>query len=110
MPSLDVPVDDRCIERNAENQYTVRISSAEGNGIYYTSSGKLDVKSTGDAEEILLNYPGNGIVGTYNKAVSMIQCDSSVSRIQKTNDDTLKQHEGLYIPDLVQSILDDISP
>ncbi len=107
MPSIEVYVDSRCITTNEKGEYMVKVSKAENNGIHVTPNGSMTVDPT--TTELKDNFSGNGIAGTPGAPLTRIECDSSVSRIQSATDETLKQHDGLYMPGLIQAILQSVN-
>lgn len=102
---LEVKVNNKEIFLNDDGAVCLRVSASENNGVYLDSDGVLHVKqgkpggSTGIGGT--QNLAGNGIEGEEDIGISILRCNSSVTRISKAEGDI----DAPLISDIVNGIL-----
>lgn len=98
MAGFEVSCNEQAFDSNGSH-FSIKLSAAENNALSMVA-GAIHVDPGTDGVD-QQNLPGNGIVGTYNQPVSVLQCNTTVSRRVAT--------EGcVYMPDVIDNILSHI--
>ena len=103
--NIQVMTDNKSIEGGSDNAIRIRISNGTNNGISINEEGLL-VATKGNPGKPgtggTMNKPGNSIAGNVSESVSILRCNSSVSRRQLGDD---PDNEGVLMSAVIENIL-----
>jgi len=104
MFKLEINTDKKSIGHDSTGALCIKISEAANNGLSFdgdkikVTKGKNGNPGTGGTS----NLPGNGIAGEYNKGISILRANSTVSRLK--GGDPTSGNEGPLMSDIVVRI------